>query len=288
MWFILLMLQTIIITINSQTCPNNGLDNPIAITHNATGNDIEWVELSTNRYAITLVYDVATIFIADARAEITTRLHNGSLPSPTIRFKRGTQYQITLINNLGPESESNPTEHNVQKDPNTTNLHTHGLHIGGMMPGDNVHMKLEPGEQHTYIYNIPCNHSGGSFWYHPHHHGSTELQAAMGAAGPLIIEDDKHMEQLPDWYTNMRELIFFITHMNKRNLDNLHAAFTSTDGNTNIDNVWNWDTTGNPFERDMYLINGQYLPTICMTAGEWIKLRFGQVEATNPRQYEIS
>ena len=165
-----------------QTC----LANPQAVTHQATGNDIEWTEISTNTFATTLVYDVSTKVWDALNAQITTRLHNDSLPSPTLRFERGKQYQITLINNLGPESPNNPTAQlyivstnrhqpcnkpntnsNVLKDPNTTNLHTHGLHIGGLYPGDNVHFSLEPGEQHTYMYNIPCDHSGGTFWYHP-------------------------------------------------------------------------------------------------------------------------
>ena len=30
---------------------------------------------------------------------------------------------------------------------------------------------------------------GGTFWYHPHHHGSTALQAGGGAAGMIIVED---------------------------------------------------------------------------------------------------
>ena len=31
---------------------------------------------------------------------------------------------------------------------------------------------------------------------------------------------------------------------------------------------------------DTFWVNGKYQPTICMTAGEWIKLRFGQIETT--------
>ncbi len=83
-------------------------------------------------------------------AQITTRLFNDSFPSQTIRFERGNQYQITVINNLGPESPYNPTEINVWKDPNTTNIHTHGAHISGVAPGDSVFIKVGPGENHTY------------------------------------------------------------------------------------------------------------------------------------------
>ena len=45
---------------------------------------------------------------------------------------------------------------------------------------------IGPGENHTYRYNIPCNHAGGTFWWHPHHHGATHLQVSGGAAGHSI------------------------------------------------------------------------------------------------------
>ena len=107
-----------------QTC----LSSPRAITHdaNTANGDIEWNYISENTYGISIEYGAASVNIPidSSSVDITTRLHNGSFPSPTIRFQRGNQYQVTLINSLGPESPSNPTEENVYKDPNTTNLHT--------------------------------------------------------------------------------------------------------------------------------------------------------------------
>ncbi|WHI51805.1 hypothetical protein P3339_02950 [Microbulbifer sp. MLAF003] len=38
---------------------------------------------------------------------------------------------------------------------NTYNLHTHGLHVSPESPGDNVCMKIPPGENFTYEYDIP-------------------------------------------------------------------------------------------------------------------------------------
>ena len=156
------------------------LTSPPSITHtpNFDNGDVEWSYVSPNVYAATLVYDVETIRLElgspTVYIDITARYHNGSFPSPTLRFIRGNQYQVTLINNLGPESPNNPTNQtNAYKDPNTTNIHTHGLHIGGIDPGDDVFIRIDPGQSHTYIYNIICKHSGGLHWYHPHHHGST-------------------------------------------------------------------------------------------------------------------
>ena len=56
----------------------------------------------------------------------TTRVHNGMLPSPTIRMKQDSIYKITLINNLGPNDPDDPEEMNTFHTPNTTNIHTHG------------------------------------------------------------------------------------------------------------------------------------------------------------------
>merc|ERR1711994_320852 len=122
-----------------------------------------------------------------------------------------------------------------------------------MSPGDNVFIEIEPGEQHTYYYNIPCQHSGGTFWWHPHHHGSTHLQVAAGAAGALIIEDDAEMEGLPEWYTQMDELIFFITH--------IHLQKYTEMVDETWDYVWSYgqyNTNRGKGVIDNYFVNGQF------------------------------
>jgi FtsP/CotA-like multicopper oxidase with cupredoxin domain len=70
-----------------------------------------------------------------------------------------------------------------------TNVHTHGLHISGESPGDDVTRAFEGQRGGDYVYDIPANHMGGSFWYHAHHHGSTFLQVSTGAFGLIIIDD---------------------------------------------------------------------------------------------------
>ena len=50
--------------------------------------------------------------------------------------------------------------------------------------------QVAPGETYTYVYNIPPDHAGGTFWYHPHRHGSTAGQAGGGMAGALIVDDE--------------------------------------------------------------------------------------------------
>ena len=70
-----------------------------------------------------------------------------------------------------------------------TNLHTHGLHVSPEGDSDNVFVMVDPGQQHTYRYEIPADHPSGTFWYHPHHHGTVAPQVFAGLAGTIIVED---------------------------------------------------------------------------------------------------
>ena len=49
-------------------------------------------------------------------------------------------------------------------------MHTHGPHVTGESPGDNVFIKIEPQETHKYNYHFDENHMLGTFWYHLHLH----------------------------------------------------------------------------------------------------------------------
>ena len=62
--------------------------------------------------------------------------------------------------------------------------------------GDNVFVTIdakrsESGPMQHIIYDrhLPPNHLPGIHWYHPHHHGSSTLQA-FSANGIIIVEDD--------------------------------------------------------------------------------------------------
>jgi hypothetical protein len=47
--------------------------------------------------------------------------------------------------------------------------------------------EIMPGESKEYLFEIPANHPPGLDWYHPHHHGSTAVQAGTGMAGGIIM-----------------------------------------------------------------------------------------------------
>ena len=110
-----------------------------------------------------------------------------SIPGPTLRMAPGNKYVLSLHNLLPYEPKS--MQMNVYKDPNVVNLHTHGLHISGESPGDDVHRSFEGGRGGDFVYDIPADHMGGTFWYHAHHHGATTLQVSGGMMGMIVIDD---------------------------------------------------------------------------------------------------
>ncbi|NEO81541.1 MAG: multicopper oxidase domain-containing protein [Moorea sp. SIO4G3] len=103
---------------------------------------------------------------------------------------------------------------------NSTNLHTHGLHVSPEPTQDDVLVEIKPDnnlcdpvstgyykpeidydgnndgviDEKDYCTNIrikvPKDHVSGTFWYHPHLHEATALQTSSAMAGALIIEND--------------------------------------------------------------------------------------------------
>jgi FtsP/CotA-like multicopper oxidase with cupredoxin domain len=115
--------------------------------------------------------------------------HDYSIPGPTMDMVPGNKY-VLRFHNLLPYEAPSPV-HNDSKDPNITNVHTHGLHISGESPGDDVTRMFEGGFGGDYVYDIPADHMGGTYWYHAHHHGSTFLQVSTGGFGFIMIDDSQ-------------------------------------------------------------------------------------------------
>lgn len=110
--------------------------------------------------------------------------------APTIRILPGETINASLFNRLPADSSCTDKNGDVNTPHcfNGTNMHTHGLWINPAGNSDNVLISINPGVDFQYEYNVPADHPAGTFWYHPHRHGSTALQVASGMAGALIIE----------------------------------------------------------------------------------------------------
>src|SRR5438045_1624149 len=125
--------------------------------------------------------DAATTTIAGC--PVTLRTYNGRLVGPTLRVKPGDVMNVTLDNKLPAETPNEVERQYVQEASNayiatrpnsfnTTNLHTHGLHVSPAGNSDNVLLAIAPQTQFPYEIKVPKTHPPGSFWYHAHAHGS--------------------------------------------------------------------------------------------------------------------
>jgi suppressor of ftsI len=73
--------------------------------------------------------------------------------------------------------------------------------------------EIMPGESKEYLFEIPANHPPGLDWYHPHHHGSTAVQAGTGMAGGIItygaIDEVPQIKVAKDYPLVMQDIGLF-------------------------------------------------------------------------------
>ncbi len=160
-------------------------------TSNVIQDPAEFLWTSQNGY-LSGTLEIGEATLAIGADTLTTRAYRQaggsySIPGPTIRMTPGQTYVLTLKNLLPYAVPS--TAENTFKDPDITNLHTHGLHVSPMSPSDDVMRLINGGYCGDYVYQVPADHMGGTLWYHPHHHGSTFLQVSGGAFGLLLVND---------------------------------------------------------------------------------------------------
>lgn len=111
--------------------------------------------------------------------------------APTISIRPGETVRVKLDNQLPAQPGCTPPNINTPHCFNSTNLHSHGLWVSPTGNSDNVLLTLRPKVAFEYEYNIPATHPAGTFWYHPHLHGSTALQVSSGMAGALIVHGSR-------------------------------------------------------------------------------------------------
>ena len=90
--------------------------------------------------------------------------YNGSVPGPRLEIRPGDQVRIRFVNRL----------------PEVTNLHFHGLHVSPSGNADNVFLEIPPGENQTYEFSLPQDHRGGT--YGTTRTSTTRLLARFGLA----------------------------------------------------------------------------------------------------------
>lgn len=192
------------------------------------------------------------------------RRYNGGMPGPTLRVRPGDLMEIRLENALPPNDLPLPeladfpllseadicgpvgTTHVAPHDLNTTNLHFHGMHVSPKGDSDNVFLTVEPGATFNYRVQVPTTHPIGSFWYHPHWHGSVAAQIATGMAGLIVVEPEGYLPAgLPE-----RQLV-------------IQTVVGSDEAS--FDDPQEFMSLRAP---RIFTINGQYRPTIRLRQGE--------------------
>ncbi|MGC1210950.1 MAG: multicopper oxidase family protein [Micromonospora sp.] len=124
------------------------------------------------RLQVTLTAAAGRVTIAGRSVQAMS--YNGSVPGPTLRLRPGDRVTLDLVNRLGA----------------STNLHTHGLHVSAERNGDNPFLHIRDGETFRYEYEIPRDHPAGTFWYHPHLHGTVADQLFAGLMGAIVVQRD--------------------------------------------------------------------------------------------------
>ena len=157
--------------------------------------------------------------------------YNGRLPGPTLHLHPGDRVRLDLVNRLDE----------------ATNLHTHGLHVSPEGKSDNVFRRVEAGGTARYEYAIPPNHPSGTFWYHPHLHGSVADQIFSGLYGTIIVTGADEPDELEE-----RVLVV--------------SDITLTSGG-DVARVSPAQVMAGR-EGDTVLVNGQAMPRIHLTAGQ--------------------
>jgi FtsP/CotA-like multicopper oxidase with cupredoxin domain len=127
------------------------------------------------------------------------------LEAPTLHVSPGDQLIIHLQNTLpataaGTQSVPKLRRAAVLASPNNdcaagvmgpdvTNLHFHGLNVPPTCHQDEViNTLVQPAETFDYTVQVPADEPTGLYWYHPHPHGFSNLQALGGATGAIIVD----------------------------------------------------------------------------------------------------
>ncbi|MEO8838766.1 MAG: multicopper oxidase domain-containing protein, partial [Herbaspirillum sp.] len=184
------------------------------------------------------------------------RSFNGHYMAPTLILNVGDTLRIKLNNDL-PANVGGQSALKYLNHQNSTNLHFHGLHVDPkeIRPGvygdyvvDLPEAGVVPGASRQHEIHIPLDHTNGIYWYHPHLHGSSNVQVSSGMFGAILIRDpNDHFISSPD----IRERVMFVHKLNLTADGKTESFYDSVRAATSA-----------------FLINGAYQPTIVLRPGE--------------------
>ncbi len=188
-----------------------------------------------------------------------TRTYNGTVPGPTLRVRAGDLLRLRQVNGLPPNKPYHGT-HNRPHRLNSFNLHTHGMHVSPSGEADNVLREFRPRTadevesgapepEYLTTIEIPEDHPAGTYWYHPHVHGSTAEQIAGGMAGVIIVEGD--VDEVPE-IAAAADVVVCVNELRLK--DGKVPEFTADDAFADV--------------RPTFTVNGEVNPTLVLRPGE--------------------
>ena len=116
----------------------------------------------------TITSDEATVDIGPVNAQAQT--YNGAIPGPTLSVDVGDTIIVHYKNELAHAS----------------GVHWHGIELANGLDGTPFTQNMvEPGDDYLYKFTVE---RPGIYWYHPHHHASTN-QVFKGLYGMILVKD---------------------------------------------------------------------------------------------------
>ena len=184
----------------------------------------------------------------------TALTYNGLLPGPLLEVEPGDRVRIRLHNRLD----------------RPTNLHYHGLHIPPGGNADNVFLSVAPGATQDYGFTIPTDHPAGTFYYHPHRHGTVADQVFGGLGGVLIVRGA--LDRIPEVQAAREQVLFL------KDLPGEGGIFAMGAGMG----------PGRMLGREgpVLTVNGQVNPSLAIPAGGLVRLRI--VNGSNARFWRLA
>jgi FtsP/CotA-like multicopper oxidase with cupredoxin domain len=174
--------------------------------------------------------------------------YNGVYPGPTIDVREGDRLVVRFKNTL-----SEPTS-----------VHWHGLSVPADQ--DDATHTVAAGASRTYEFDIPAG-AAGTYWYHPHLHGTVASQVAKGLFGALRVRPAT--DPLP---ASVGDAVAFLSDLR------LDAAGKAVGPAT--------AERANGFEGDKLLLNGRQMSTLTLRPGETRRLRL--INAAASRYFRLA
>jgi len=162
--------------------------------------------------------------------------YNGQIPGPTLEAHEGDKVIIHFVNKL----------------PEATTIHWHGVHLPANQDGSPFN-PIPAGKSHDYIFTVFPG-TAGTYWYHPHLDQRTGYQIAKGLYGAFIVRPaDDPLRGIPEKLLILSD--------NRFRADGSLDLPARKSPQGEIDEV-------NGREGNVLFVNGRVLPTIGIRSGE--------------------